>query len=81
MAKQKQSSIRAKRITADIIVHIFLVIVAIVWLIPFVWLVAHSLRAESTAMFSATFFPKQYTFDNYIKLFTETSTMNFSVCS
>jgi len=77
MAKQKQSSIRAKRITADIIVHIFLVIVAIVWLIPFVWLVAHSLRAESTAMFSATFFPKQYTFDNYIKLFTETSTMNF----
>ena len=77
MAKQKTSSIRAKRITSDIIVHIFLVLVAIIWLIPFVWLVAHSLRAGSTSMFSATFFPKEYTFDNYIKLFTETSTMNF----
>ena len=77
MAKQKTSSIRAKRITSDIIVHIFLVIVAIIWLIPFVWLVAHSLRAGSPSMFSATFLPKQYTFDNYIKLFTETSTMNF----
>ena len=77
MAKQKTSSIRAKRITSDIIVHIFLVIVAIIWLIPFIWLVAHSLRAGSTSMFSATFLPKQYTFDNYIKLFTETSTMNF----
>ena len=77
MAKQKTSSIRAKRITSDIIVHIFLVLVAIVWLIPFVWLVAHSLRDGSTSMFSATFFPKEYTFDNYIKLFTETSTMNF----
>ena len=77
MAKQKTSSIRAKRITSDIIVHIFLVVMAIVWLIPFVWLVAHSLRAGSTSMFSATFLPEKYTFDNYIKLFTETSTMNF----
>ena len=77
MAKQKTSSIRAKRITSDIIVHIFLVIVAIVWLIPFAWLVAHSFRAGSTAIFCPTFFPKEYTFDNYIKLFTETSSMNF----
>ena len=69
MAKQKTSSIRAKRITSDIIVHIFLVLVAIIWLIPFVWLVAHSLRAGSTSMFSATFFPKEYTFDNYINLY------------
>ena len=77
MAKQKTSSIRAKRITSDIIVHIFLVIVAIVWLIPFVWLVAHSLRDGSTSMFSATFFPEKYTLNNYIKLFTDTKTMNF----
>ena len=77
MAKQKTSSIRAKRLTADIIVHIFLVIVAIVWLIPFVWLVAHSLRDGSTSMFSATFFPDKYTLNNYIKLFTDTKTMNF----
>ena len=68
---------KAKRLTMDIIVHVFLVIVAIVWLIPFVWLVAHSLRAESTGMFSATFFPQQYTLNNFIKLFTETDTMNF----
>jgi arabinogalactan oligomer/maltooligosaccharide transport system permease protein len=61
----------------DTIVHIFLIIVAIVWLIPFVWLVAHSLRDGTAGMFSATFFPNEYTLDNYIKLFTETDTMNF----
>ena len=77
MAKQKTSSMRAKRLTADIIVHIFLVIVAIVWLIPFIWLVAHSLRDGSTSMFSATFLPTKYTLNNYIKLFTDTKTMNF----
>ena len=68
---------RARRITFDIIVHIFLAIVAIVWLIPFVWLVAHSFRGESTGMFSPTFFPPEYTLDNYIGLLTETDTMNF----
>ena len=68
---------RARRITFDVIVHIFLAIVAIIWLIPFVWLVAHSLRAESTGMFSSTFFPKEYTLDNYKLLLTETTTMNF----
>ena len=68
---------RARRITFDIIVHIFLAIVAIVWLIPFVWLVAHSFRGESTGMFSPTFFPTEYTLDNYIGLLTETDTMNF----
>ena len=74
---KKVESVRAKRITTDIIVHIFLVIVAIVWLIPFIWLVAHSFRGEDGGMFSETFFPKEWTFDNYIKLFTEKDTMNF----
>lgn len=68
---------RARRITFDIIVHVFLVIVAIVWLIPFVWLVAHSFRGESKGMFSSTFFPTEFTLDNYIGLLTETDTMNF----
>lgn len=62
---------------SDIVVHVFLVIVAIVWLIPFVWLVAHSFRGDSTGLFTPTFFPRQLTLDNYIKLFTEIDSMNF----
>ena len=77
MNKKVSGSMRTKRMIVDTIVHIFLIIVAIVWLIPFVWLVAHSLRDGTAGMFSANFFPKEYTLDNYIKLFTETDTMNF----
>ena len=80
MAKKPSGSMKAKRITMDIIVHIFLVIVAVIWLIPFVWLVAHSLRDPSggnTGMFSATFLPTDYSFQNFIDLFTKTETMNF----
>ncbi len=76
MAK-KTGSVKTQRMITDIIVHVFLTIVAIIWLIPFIWLVAHSFRAESTGLFTPTFLPQQYTFNNYIQLFTETSSMNF----
>ena len=76
MAK-KTGSIKTKRIITDTAVHLFLTIIAVIWLIPFVWLVAHSFRGESTALFTKTFFPTQYTLDNYIKLFTEVDSMNF----
>ena len=77
MAKRLSGSVRNKRIAMDIIVHIFLVIVAIVWLIPFVWLVLHSFRGGKNTGYSKVFFPEVYSLDNYIKLFTETNTMNF----
>ena len=78
MAK-KPASVKTQKMITDIIVHVFLTIVAVVWLIPFVWLVAHSFRGESTGLFTENFFPDftKLTFDNYIKLFTETSSMNF----
>ncbi len=70
-------SVKTKRLITDIIVHVFLVIVAFIWLIPFIWLVAHSFRAESTGLFTPGFFPTEFTLDNYVKLFTETTSMNF----
>jgi arabinogalactan oligomer/maltooligosaccharide transport system permease protein len=76
MAKNFSGSVKARRIATDIIVHIFLVIVAVVWLIPFVWLIAHSFRADP-GQFCRTFFPQNYTLDNYIALFTEFDVMNF----
>ena len=76
MAKNFSGSVKAKRIATDIIVHIFLAIVAVVWLIPFVWLIAHSFRADP-GQFCRTFFPQNYTLDNYIALFTEFDVMNF----
>ena len=76
MAK-KPASVKTQKMITDIAVHIFLAIVAVVWLIPFIWLVAHSFRAESTGQFTPGFSPKEYTIMNYVKLFTETDSMNF----
>ena len=76
MAKN-YGSVKTKKLITDIAVHVFLTIVAVVWLIPFIWLVAHSFRAESTGLFTPNFFPEKYTIMNYVKLFTETDSMNF----
>ena len=76
MANRLSGSVRAKRMATDIVVHIFLVIVALVWLIPFIWLVAHSFR-EDEGQFCKTFFPQNYSLKNYIALFTEFDVMNF----
>ena len=76
MAK-KPVSVKKQKMVTDIVVHVFLVIVAIVWLIPFIWIIAHSFRGESAGMFCSTFLPTQYTLDNYIGLFTDVKTMNF----
>ena len=77
MAKKTTGSVKTKKIVSDVVVHTFLVIMSIVWLIPFIWLVAHSLRAESTGLFTPGFFPTDYTIRNFTKLFTETDSMNF----
>ena len=45
MDKKNSGSMMTKRLISDILAHGFLVIMSIVWLIPFVWLVAHSFRA------------------------------------
>ena len=79
MAKNKlSSSVKAKRITMDIIVHIFLTIVAVVWVLPFVYLIAQSLRGgNNNSMDYGLFFPTSYSFKNYVKLFTDTAVLNF----
>lgn len=51
--------------------QIILTILAILWIIPLFYLLVQSFRAEPGA-WSSTFFPKTWTLNNYVKLFTET---------
>ena len=69
---------KARRITMDIIVHIFLSIVAIVWVMPFIYLIGQSLRDTGfDGMDVSSFFPRKIGITNFIKLFTNTGSYNF----
>ncbi len=85
--KKRHRSMKLRRIFGDTTGQIVLTILAIIWIIPLLYLFIQSFRAEPGA-WSPTFFPQQWTFDNYIRLFKETkflrwygNTLLVSVCS
>ena len=68
MAKKLRSKKAVERGT-NAVIYVILVIISIVWLFPFFFLILQSLRGEPGAT-TGYFFPKEWTFDNYIHLFT-----------
>lgn len=76
MKTPKTGSLKAKRITGDVITYVFLGILCVIWLLPFFWLLMQSFRA-GRGQFISSFLPKEYTLDNYKALFTEFEVMNF----
>ena len=68
-SKEMQAGYAAKRQLANTVVYIILIAMSVLWILPIVWLVLQSFRGESGTTVSYLF-PKQWTFDNYVKLFT-----------
>lgn len=69
--KKRYRSKKGAERASLIIIHVVLIIISLIWLIPFFILIIQSFRGE-TGMSTNYFFPKQWTFGNYVKLFTET---------
>lgn len=58
------------------LLHTLLSVLSIIWLVPVFWLVLSSFREEKGA-YTSYLWPKGFTFDNYIRLFTDTKLFNF----
>ena len=71
-----KKSAKAVRRPNNIIVPTLLAVLAFIWIVPILWIVMTSFRGERGSYVS-TFFPQTLTFDNYIRLFTDTSVLNF----
>lgn len=67
---------KIRRITGDVFAHLFLAILAVIWLVPIVWVFAESFN-KNTAPYTSSFFPKEWTLDNYRVLFTDRNVLNF----
>lgn len=60
----------------NVLIHIILAILVVIWVLPIVWVVLISFRAEQGA-YTTTFLPQGYTMNNYIQLLTETDVFHF----
>ena len=85
--KKRRGGMKFWRIFGDTTGQIVLTILSIIWLIPFIYLIIQSFRAEPGA-FSPTFFPRGWTLDNYKRLFLDTpflrwygNTLIVAICS
>ena len=77
MSKPKQTAgSKTRKVITNVIVHVILAILAFIWVLPIFWVVLTSFRGEKGS-YVTTFFPKTYTLNNYVKLFTDTSILNF----
>ena len=65
---KRHMGIKARNTIGNSAVYILLILMSIIWLIPFVCIVLQSFRCESTWQVGYVI-PKQWGWDNYIKLF------------
>ena len=72
----KRNRRSGRKIAANVLVHAFLAVLAAIWVLPIFWIVLTSFRKEPGSYVSS-FFPKGYTLNNYIKLFTDKNILNF----
>ena len=68
---EKKKSVRRGRIIDAIWSNALVILLALIWLVPIVWVILASFSAQTTYK-SDTFFPTAYTIDNYVNLFTKT---------
>lgn len=69
MKSLTMKSMKTKKKVTNTCVYAILIVLSIIWLLPILWIVLTSFRGEGKA-FVQYFIPKQFTFDNYITLFT-----------
>ena len=65
--EKRHMGLRASRALSNTIIYILLIIMSVIWLIPFVCIVLQSFRCESTWQVGYVI-PQQWGFDNYVRL-------------
>lgn len=65
--KQSRLGIKARRRISNSLIHVLLVIICIIWLIPFIFILLQSFRVENTWQVGYVI-PQKWGFDNYINL-------------
>ncbi len=68
---------KTRRRISNAIIYIFLSVLALVWVLPILWVILTSFRAEAGS-FTPYFLPQSYTINNYINLLTDNTTFNFT---
>lgn len=70
-------SMRQRKMLTNTFVHILLSVLAIIWILPIVWVIITSFKGDGTGPYTGQFLPTKFTLDNYIRLFKENDLFYF----
>ena len=68
---------KLKRFVTNTFCHILLAVLSVIWVLPIFYVVLTSFRKEGGS-YKTYIFPREYTLDNYVKLFQGSSIINFN---
>ena len=74
--KKRKSGRRVWKIVSNILIHIMLAVLSIIWILPIAWIIMISFKKEE-GLYMSSFIPDEFWFGNYKKLFTDTEILNF----
>jgi arabinogalactan oligomer/maltooligosaccharide transport system permease protein len=69
-------SYKLRRTLANTVIYVILAVLGIIWVAPLAYLVMQSFSADPGAV-PQTLIPETFGFNNYVRLFTETESLNF----
>lgn len=72
----RRNSAKMKKTATNTLVHVILSILAVIWVLPIVYVIMISFRGEEGS-YPLTLIPTQWTLSNYTRLFSETDMYNF----
>jgi len=70
------ASNRARKVVGNTLSHTVLTILSIIWVIPLLWILMESFNTVQSPSLQ-TFFPTNYTLQNYVQLWTNRKVMDF----
>ncbi len=71
VASRKETSLRRSRIVDAVWSNALVILLAVLWLIPVIYVILFSFSDQKTFILADSILPTGYTIDNYIRIFTE----------
>jgi len=70
-------SMHARNTAVNTVIYIILGTLSVIWLLPILYLVMTSFRGEPGAWLDGYVIPREWTLNNYVRLFTDTDLFNY----
>lgn len=75
--KKRSLRVRTARIIDGVVTYLIIALISFIFFVPCIWIVLASFSKSGSIYSFGGFFPSEYSFNSFIKLFTDTGTYDY----